>query len=56
MDKITDGNDDAYYGNQYIEKMQSLTETLGKVLPSLRYTVDGYFSSTKHLCNYRNSA
>lgn len=51
MDKITDGNDAVLWQlNTANEKMQSLTETLGNgVTITNAYTVDGYFSSQKHM-------
>ncbi len=51
MDKITDGNDALLWQlNTANEKMQSLTETLGNGIAITNgYTVDGYFSSQKHL-------
>ena len=51
MDKITDGNDALLWQlNTANEKMQSLTETLGNGITITNgYTVDGYFSSQKHL-------
>ncbi|RTY65819.1 hypothetical protein EKM05_09815, partial [Flavobacterium sp. GSP27] len=51
MDKITDGNDAVLWQwNTANEKMQSLTETLGNgIAITNAYTIDGYFSSQKHL-------
>ena len=51
MDKITDGNDAVLWQlNTANEKMQSLTETLGNgITITNAYTVDGYFSSQKHM-------
>lgn len=51
MDKITDGNDALLWQlNTANEKMQSLTETLGNgIAITNAYTVDGYFSSQKHM-------
>ncbi|OOV29135.1 hypothetical protein BXU11_04210 [Flavobacterium sp. LM5] len=51
MDKITDGNDAVLWQlNTANEKMQSLTDTLGNgITITNAYTVDGYFSSQKHM-------
>ena len=51
MDKITDGNDALLWQwSTANEKMKSLTETLGNgIAITNAYTVDGYFSSQKHM-------